>query len=50
MPMTFKQSKNYLDTLTITKALWWFIENVCDGDESRNEVFFYLRERMRTET
>ncbi len=38
---------HYLDMISLTEALWWFIENVTDKTPSRNEVFFYLRERVR---
>lgn len=41
--------QEYLDTLNITEALWWFIENVGPDDADRSDYFFYLRERYRTE-
>ncbi|MEY2153069.1 hypothetical protein AB7849_19345 [Rhodanobacter sp. 115] len=41
--------KNYLDSLNITAALWWFIENVAGDATDRNDYFFYLRERYRNE-
>jgi hypothetical protein len=44
---TFEQSKAILDDLHLTNALWWFIENVDVDHADRNELFFYLRERMR---
>lgn len=42
-------TKDYLDSLTLTNALWWFIENIDFEHPDRNEIFFYLRERMRME-
>lgn len=36
----------YLDTLPLVDALWWFIEN---EHECGSDVFFYLRERYRNE-
>lgn len=47
--MTAKQAVAYLKTLPLTSALWWFIENVGPDDPARTDVFFYLRERVRTE-
>jgi hypothetical protein len=46
------QGKRYIEhlsTVSLTEALWWFIENVGEGTEGRTEVFFYLRERYRSE-
>ncbi len=40
---------NYLNTMNLKNALWWFIENIAEDDPSRTEIFFYLRERVRTE-
>jgi hypothetical protein len=37
----------YLDTLDLPTALWWFIENVTDETPGRSEIFFHLRERVR---
>lgn len=39
----------YLDSLSLVGALWWFIENVDWEAEDRSELYFHLRERMRTE-
>jgi hypothetical protein len=39
-------------SLSLAMALWWFIENVSDDtmtQADRNEVFFALRERVRSE-
>lgn len=47
--MTFTEKKAYLDTLSLPRALWWFIENAPDDDTIRTDIFFYLRERVRTE-
>lgn len=41
--------KDYLDSLQIGAALWWFIENVAENDIERTDYFFYLRERVRNE-
>ena len=41
---------DYLDTLDLASALWWFIENFDADHKDRNDIFFYLRERVRTET
>lgn len=46
--MTYTETRDYLDTLPTTHALWWFIENVTDDDPIRTDVFFYLRERFRS--
>lgn len=45
--MTLQQIKDYLGTLPMAQALWWFIENVNDDHADRQEIFFYLRERIR---
>lgn len=39
----------YLKSLSLKDALWWFIENVNDEDPHRNDYFFALRERVKTE-
>lgn len=39
--------KNYLATLPLVAALWWFIENIGEDHADRNDLFFYLRERVR---
>lgn len=41
--------KEYLDSVALPQALWWFIENVTDAHPDRTEIFFYLRERVRTD-
>lgn len=46
---TLEQHKAYLDTLDLTAALWWFIENVNDDNPHHTELFFYLRGRVREE-
>ena len=45
--MKTQQAIDYLSTLPLTEALWWFIENMADDAEGRTDVFFSLRERMR---
>jgi hypothetical protein len=35
--------------ISLVQALWHFIENVGDDHPRRTEIFFILRERMRTE-
>lgn len=47
--MTLKQTKKLLDSMPLTTALWWFIENSNEDDKHRNELFFYLRERVRNQ-
>lgn len=42
--------QRFLDGLPLAEALWWFIENVTDDHPQRTEIFFYLRERVRSET
>lgn len=44
---TFEGVREYLDMLTLSRALWWFIENG-DAYEApiKTALFFYLRERM----
>lgn len=46
-PVTFDETKGHLDGLPLVTALWWFIENSNEDDPHRNELFFYLRERVR---
>lgn len=41
---------DHLDKLDLAQALWWFIENIDADHKDRNDIFFYLRERMRTES
>lgn len=45
--MTLAETKSYLDSLSVIDALWWFVENVNESSEYRNDLFFYLRERVR---
>lgn len=45
--MTAHQTIDYLKTLVLVQALWWFIENSDPSNDWNNEVFFYLRERVR---
>lgn len=45
--MTYEQTINYLDTLPGVLALFWFMENVADDHEDRQQLFFYCRERVR---
>lgn len=37
----------YVQGLPLMEALWWFIENVDLEDDSRTDLYFDLRERMR---
>lgn len=46
--MNLEQTKDYLNGLPLALALWWFIENSNEDDPHRSELFFYLRERVRT--
>jgi len=39
----------HLQTLELPHALWWFIENIDADHKDRSDIFFYLRERVRTE-
>lgn len=39
---------DYVKGLPLQEALWWFIENGHDELEGRSEIFFALRERVRT--
>lgn len=45
--MNHDQALDYLDSVPLIEALWWYIENA--NDEWGNGVFFYLRERYRSE-
>lgn len=45
--MNYDQIIDHLDTLPITHALWWFIENVAEDSPHRTPLFFYLRSRFR---
>lgn len=45
--MTPKETINYLKGESLVSALWWFIENMNADATLANEVFFYLRERVR---
>ncbi|WP_199028433.1 hypothetical protein [Ralstonia sp. ASV6] len=40
---------DYVNGLPLQDALWWFIENASDDLESRTEIFFALRERVRAQ-
>lgn len=42
--------RDYLASLPSVEALWWYIENVDETTEYRNDYFFALRERVRDET
>lgn len=42
-------TQDYLDSLALVDALWWFIENVPPDAKDSSELFFYLRERVRKE-
>ena len=39
----------HLKSVPLNDALWWFIENVNEEDPHRNDYFFALRERVRSE-
>jgi hypothetical protein len=45
--MNAGETIKYLETLSLSAALWWFIENMDDAGPDRTQVFFYLRERVR---
>ena len=45
--MSTNEQIAYLETMPLVLALWWWIENVTVDDPSRNETFFYLRQRVR---
>lgn len=47
--MNAKETIEYLSKLSLTRALWWYIENISTNDPVATEVFFYLRERVRNE-
>lgn len=47
-PMTYEQIEDYLDGCPLVNALWWYIENSNEDDPHRNQLFFYLRERVRS--
>ena len=48
MPKVLKSPEHrLLDSMGLSDALWWFIENVDDDHPARTDLFFYLRERMR---
>lgn len=40
---------DYLKTLPLVQALWWYIENVTSDDPRASEIFFYLRARYNKE-
>lgn len=37
----------YLASLPLLDAVWWFVENVSEEDTRRTDYFFSLRQRMR---
>jgi hypothetical protein len=39
----------YLKTLPLLQALWWYIENVTSEHPHATTYFFYLRNRYRKE-
>lgn len=39
---------NYIDTRRALHACWWFIENVGPDDPARTDIFFELREMVRS--
>jgi hypothetical protein len=45
-PMTYEQITDYLNGRPLVSALWWYIENVNEDHPHRNQLFFYLRERV----
>lgn len=46
--MSTSDVRAYLDGLTTEFALWWFIENSTEESPWRTEIFFYLRERVKS--
>jgi len=44
-PLTLQETKDYLDTLDMAQALWWFIENISGEHPYSTRLYFYLRER-----
>lgn len=38
----------HIDSMPVDEALWWFVENVPEDAPWRNDLFFRLRERVRT--
>ena len=42
-----KEAAEYMNSLPLAEALWWYIENIADEDPRRTDLFFYLRERVR---
>jgi hypothetical protein len=38
---------DYLKSVDLTTALWWFIEQTNEDTPGRSDIFFYLRERVR---
>lgn len=49
MAMTVEEKKKYLDTLSLSNAFWWFIENCNSDDPDTTELFFHLRHRRLQE-
>ena len=48
-PSSFTTYKEYVSNMALTKALFWFIENINEDDPDRTAWFFYLRERYQKE-
>ena len=42
--------REYVKSLSLVEALWWFIENVNDVAPHQTDMFFDLRERYRGES
>lgn len=45
--ITEKEMIEYINTVSLVDALWWFIENVNEDTPGRTALFFRLRERVR---
>lgn len=45
--LTAATAIKYLDTLSLTAALWWLIENVNQDTPGATEIHTYLRGRVR---
>lgn len=41
--------RDYVASLPLLEALWWFIENISEDHPERAVIFFDLRERYRNE-
>lgn len=46
-PAIYTDYTDYLASLPLSEALWWFIENISEDHPLRNHYFFKLRERVR---